>query len=103
MAAFENGEIVGVALFYCNDYENYMSYLSSLCVSKAFRGCGIAKDLVNNMINEAAKQGMKKVFLFVHKDNSSAIALYKKCGFEISDDICANAEYSITMIKSIGE
>ncbi len=101
LAAVCDNTIVGTAAFYCNDNMNYMGYLSTLCVSRNFRKMKIAENLVENMIDIMRAEGMQNVHCFVHKENAAAIRLYQKMGFDISEEIKANAEYSITMARKI--
>lgn len=51
-------------------------------VLKDFWGNGLASKLISAMIGWAGSQGITKINLKVKEDNSKAIALYKKLGFE---------------------
>jgi ribosomal-protein-alanine N-acetyltransferase len=55
----------------------------SLGVSEAFRGQNIASKLFETTINELKVLGFKKLELEVRTDNTGAVQLYKKLGFEI--------------------
>jgi len=56
--------------------------LLSIAVNAAERGKGYAKALMEHSHNELAKQGLKKFFLEVRENNTVAISLYKKLGYE---------------------
>jgi len=56
--------------------------LLSIAVNAAERGKGYAKALVEHSHRELSKQGFKKFFLEVRENNTAAISLYKKLGYE---------------------
>jgi len=56
--------------------------LLSIAVNAAERGNGYAKILMEHSHKELAKQGFKKFFLEVRENNTTAISLYKKFGYE---------------------
>jgi len=56
--------------------------LLSIAVNAAERGKGYAKALMEHSHKEFAKQGIKKFFLEVRENNTAAISLYKKFGYE---------------------
>ena len=49
----------------------------------AFRGQGLGKRLILRTLEAARAFGLRRVELTVRENNASAIALYKKVGFEI--------------------
>ncbi|MDM5337416.1 GNAT family N-acetyltransferase [Fictibacillus enclensis] len=53
-----------------------------VCVLKEFWGYGIGKMLLQETINWADAQDIKKISLSVLETNTKAIALYEKLGFE---------------------
>lgn len=58
-------------------------YLSNLCVSKSARGLNIGKALVRCIENIAtSKWGYTKLYLHVDTENTPALNLYKKEGFQ---------------------
>jgi ribosomal-protein-alanine acetyltransferase len=56
--------------------------LLSIVVEPAERGKGLAKTLMEHCHRELAERGIKKFFLEVRENNSAAIFLYKKLGYE---------------------
>jgi ribosomal-protein-alanine N-acetyltransferase len=59
----------------------------SLGVLPAFRGQGISNRLLNAALKEVSVLGFTHVTLEVRTDNPNAIALYKKFGFTITEEI----------------
>lgn len=55
--------------------------LQDLYVAEDCRKKGVGIALVSAFINDAAKMGVKKLFLEVRESNLSAIKLYEKAGF----------------------
>ncbi len=47
-----------------------------------FRGKGIGSELLSRVLDQAKKFGLEKVELNVYTTNTSAVALYKKFGFQ---------------------
>jgi GNAT superfamily N-acetyltransferase len=58
--------------------------LEDVIVSRAYRGGGLGKSLVNHVCDWAKSQGMGRVTLLADADNAPAIAFYAKLGFEKS-------------------
>ena len=69
-----------------------MAYLDCLCVDKASRKQGIGKKLIDEFSSIVKKKGTKYVKLNAFENNTPAVSLYKKEGFE---------EYSIYYMKKI--
>ena len=57
------------------------SIVTRLFVNPSFRGKGVAKILMNNLLAAASKDGATKVALQVDDENSEALALYQSMGF----------------------
>jgi len=56
--------------------------LEDVIVRAEFRGCGYGRRLVEAVIAWAAEEGMKRVTLLADRDNSQALAFYRRLGFE---------------------
>lgn len=52
-------------------------------VLKEYRGTGLGTKLMHIVLDEAKKMGITRVELDVREDNSNAIKLYQKFGFEV--------------------
>jgi len=57
------------------------SIVTRLFVNPSFRGKGVAKILMNNLLAAAIKDGATKVALQVDDENGAALALYQSMGF----------------------
>ena len=57
-------------------------HLTTIAVHKLYRRKGLAKRLLNHLLNQAIKHGANHATLEVGSKNFAAIALYRKCGFE---------------------
>lgn len=79
-----NGEIVGYAWWEPKSAE---IPTIGLCVGEAYQGKGIGKKLLEKLLIEAKQEGKRGLRLTVMKNNSRAIALYKKFGFHIVGEV----------------
>lgn len=68
-----------------NDYGHIDDETPSLALSvlKDFRRRGIATALLKRLLTQLAEKIFKRVSLSVQKENSAAVALYRKLNFEI--------------------
>ncbi len=65
-------------------YREEEAKIMSLAVKKEFRGKGIGKMLLREIIKKARSRGVKRLTLEVRISNRIARELYKKMGFEIA-------------------
>ena len=74
-----DGEVVGhtITMTACGDTD-----ILSVAVRPSFRRFGIGKKLMENILQNAEKNGVSGIFLEVRKSNMPAISLYEKSGFE---------------------
>lgn len=79
--AWSGCKLVGLLAGYCNDWEEYVAYITSVSVLREWMHEGIANALVTQFIEHARAVGMRQISLEVAKDNIPAITLYKKNGF----------------------
>lgn len=54
----------------------------SVCVNPSYRKLGLAKGLMIEILKNATERGVKTMFLEVEEDNTPAINLYLKFGFD---------------------
>jgi len=73
----EKNKIVGVAGLHILGHD--LGEIRSLVVSPDHMGQGIGRMLVNHIINEASRLGVKRLISFTYQ-----IEFFKKCGFEIA-------------------
>lgn len=62
--------------------------LCEFYVEPFFKGKGIGRELIQYVINEAGNAHMKRIFLWVIKDNLSARKFYEANGFKESGETC---------------
>lgn len=74
-----DGKVVGhtITMTSCGDMD-----ILSVAVNPSFRRFGIGGKLMENIFENAAKNGVTDIFLEVRKSNIPAISLYEKNGFE---------------------
>jgi len=73
------------------DYKDDGSlFLSKLYIAKAFRGKGLAKKAVNEIIGFAKQKNCSRIWLTVNKNNSGSIAAYNKLGFKQVDAVVSD-------------
>jgi [ribosomal protein S18]-alanine N-acetyltransferase len=53
----------------------------TIAVEAAFRGKGVGRALLGEVLRQASNAGAKAMFLEVAKDNAPALALYERLGF----------------------
>ena len=74
-----------------NSYFTYKPYkighAGTIFVKKEFRGKGIGKLLMKELIKWFKKNNIKKVSLCVHTKNKKAIKLYERLGFQVNIEI----------------
>ena len=56
-----------------------------IAVSEAYKGKGLGLQMMNQLIGYAKQHNFKQIKLSVDNDNYSAVALYKKLGFVLSE------------------
>ena len=91
---FEKGNVWG---FFPDDGENIKGYITLtmessdvariglIAVEDQFRGQGVGSELLNKTIATSKKLNAKKLLVVTQATNTSALRLYEKAGFRISD------------------
>ena len=85
--------VVGMACFYNNDINTLNGYISLIGIKSEFQGRGLGRTLMNYIVLECKKNGMKSLKLEVDNDNISAIAFYEKYGFAFSGEARSESRY----------
>ncbi|MBN1318946.1 MAG: GNAT family N-acetyltransferase [Anaerolineales bacterium] len=68
--------------------------LRPIVVDPRFRGTGAAKQLVLQLIQDAAQRGFERLFLYTEDNNTAANAFYRKLGFEhVSNHLIGRTTY----------
>jgi ribosomal protein S18 acetylase RimI-like enzyme len=73
------------------------SIVTRLFVSPAYRGNGVAKFLMNQLLLAASGDGATKIALQVDDDNAVALALYQSMGFRVHH----NCSYRVLDTRSV--
>lgn len=64
---------------------SFSSDIQTIAVSDSYRGQGLGKQLLENLVSQAKKLGSEQILLEVRVDNEPAIKLYQSFGFERID------------------
>ncbi len=84
LVAEVDGKVVGVGEVKIGEFKkNSHTAELGLAVIKEFRGLGVGKALMKEMLSRAEKKGVEKVWLSVFSTNNAAIRLYQKFGFVV--------------------
>lgn len=59
-------------------------HINNVAVRQEYRRLGIAKKLLDTVLDEAARMGARTAFLEVRVGNAPAQALYARCGFRVA-------------------
>lgn len=80
--AFHKGKCVGTVVCKMGEHRNsFRGYIAMLVVIKAYRGRGIATELVTRCIQVMMNSGCEEVTLEAEVTNKGALALYGRLGF----------------------
>lgn len=79
--------------------------LRPIVIAPAARGSGIAIELIQALLRDAAQRGFTTVHLYAEQDNEPAIRLYRKAGFCLAGEAiragqaCFRYERSVSLFK----
>jgi ribosomal-protein-alanine N-acetyltransferase len=79
--AWAGEELVGLIASYCNRPEAG-AYISNVSLLPAWRGQGVADELLRRCLQQARQLGLQQAALHLHRDNHPAQALYRRHGFQ---------------------
>lgn len=87
IVALINNVIIGSAYAKIEEAKNYLQhshyvYLGFMYVKPAFRGKGINKKIIDELVKWAQSKDIQEMRLDVYSDNESAIKAYQKAGFK---------------------
>lgn len=83
--AWSSSTLIGLIAFYINVGNSFL-FITNVSVLTDFKGFGIAKNLMQELINQSQHSKLKEIKLEVNKSNSNAINLYKFFNFEIENE-----------------
>ncbi len=78
--------IAGYEKTYCNEKENRL-YVQQLYILPVYQNLGLGRKLMKSAAERAKSMGLENIWLGVMVKNKSAIAWYKKMGYEIVEDM----------------
>ena len=84
MIETDGSGICGMVVFYCNNQETKLAYISLVGVSTRARSQGIASRLVKSVCEYINTKEFYKIG--IHSNNPSAIRIYQQLGFSIVED-----------------
>lgn len=84
--ALSGGATVGTAAGTADPHENGGRELVAMWVDPAERRSGVARALIDAVVEWARAQNAPAVALWVAEDNASALRLYEKCGFALTGE-----------------
>ena len=65
-------------------------FLSKLYVKKEFRGCHLATEAFQFLVNLCRERGLSKIYLTCNKHNDNTLAIYDHLGSKITDEQVAD-------------
>lgn len=76
---------IGIIAFYCNDFKNYIGFLSNIIVRDSSRRSGTGAFLLELFLKRCHECRMHTAMLEVHENNYVARSFYEKHGFKTID------------------
>lgn len=101
IALMLDNQIIAMLNLYCNNTDTQQAYICNVEVMKNYRGYGLSKKLIEKAIRFVEGNNFKTIALHVSKANYKAVSLYKRYGFEFTDNFIENDEILHEMILTI--
>ena len=82
----DDSGVVGCFLLrfrFCFTLFSFQWFIYGVTIKPAERGKGFGSKLIENALSMCREKRINKIFLFVDRNNSTAISLYEKHGFSI--------------------
>lgn len=76
--------------------QSHVLYLGGFTIKKSFKGKGLGFQVLEHIKNDAKSRGFMRIELTVDTENSPAINLYRKVGFEIEGKLKNNYRLAST-------
>jgi GNAT superfamily N-acetyltransferase len=99
VVALDGARLLGGALLIANDLKlrpNLTPWLAGVYVKAEERGRGIASQLVNRVVEEAAALGVPELYLYTDTSQS----LYARLGWEVVEDLVYD-DLPVTVMKFV--
>ena len=82
----ENGEATPVGIIWYLKKDATCAYIADFIVYNQFRRKGYGAAIILELESRVKSEGLSVIELHVFTHNKSAIALYKKCGYNVTKD-----------------
>ncbi len=92
---YDNNKIIGFAMYglWKNEGSLGRVWLDRFMIGENFQGNGYGKVSLKSIINKITKEyKCSEIYLSIYENNTTAIDLYKKFGFEFNGDLDRNGE-----------
>lgn len=99
--AFADESPVGIAAVYRNEESREDAELLQVWVAPDFRGTGVARDLVDTLIDWCADNGIRRVFAGITQGNDRALRFYRKCGLDVVDSVPAESPGGVMLARRV--
>ena len=90
-----NDNVFGMIVFYANNNDTKIAYISLIGIKKEYRTMGLGRYLIDSCIEISKLNGMKSLMLEVDNDNKNAIGFYRRLGFETYKNATDNSFYML--------
>ncbi|QVK16828.1 GNAT family N-acetyltransferase [Mycoplasmatota bacterium] len=77
----DKGKLIGFIIIH--DIKTNQCFIRNIGIAKEYQGMKLGQQLLKKALLQAKNEGCKKCFLWVSRENHSAIHLYEKVGFVI--------------------
>lgn len=108
LLAYDKNKVIACAAL--KPVNNVTAEVARVYTNEEYRGNGLAKILINKIIEFAKKHGYKKLVLDTWKDSTSARKLYERLGFveipmfdisTLKNSFCVEDEYKLKEIQKL--
>jgi putative acetyltransferase len=99
LVAKDNSNIIGTVAVL--PYAHHTGMLKKMYIDKLYRGKGIGKQLMDEVLQRCSQLGIKKLYLETLDEMTAAKALYEKYGFSVVRQIDNNARCDWLMMLDI--
>ncbi len=69
------------------DHAERQLFLSKFYIERSWRGRGLARRMLELLINRCAEDQLESIWLTVNRNNLESIATYQHLGFVVTDDV----------------
>lgn len=92
---YDNNDIIGFAMYglWINEGSSGRVWLDRFMIGENFQGNGYGKESLKYIISKITKEyKCSEIYLSIYENNTVAIAIYKKFGFEFNGEVDRNGE-----------